>query len=439
MKTEEIKVPLGAKDSELKGWEYTIPEGMEAIIKDGKVIVREKESEDERMCKAAMEGIEYLECNLGWDAIGDTDILDVKEYLEKQKGQKPAVNGTRTKIISRAINEKQVVLLSESNGNAEIGWDTRSLEDTKKLLEYGIAFINKQLGTKPLEWSDNFEENIRNLLHEKLKWTSDDGSMSSAVFIDDKTLKDIISGIWFYVGKEALKYSDKQLNVEQKSVEIAPNQFDGITYGMQGYSTDKPAEWSKEDSRKIGTVSAIIYDYAFLKDALDENNDLTGEYAELDNWLKSLPERFNFQSKQEWSEEDEGELQNAIDCLEYLGNRGVYASESGYDAAKNAVKFLKLLTERFNLQSNQEWSEEDDQLIGFIFGLLNDFVWRKDWAMSKEECLKRLKSLRPHPHWKPSEEQMNSLQEVINILTNLRRNTGDRYNLESLYKQLENL
>lgn len=48
-KTTEI--PFGAKDSELKGWEYTIPEGMEAEIKDGKIIVKEKESEDENIRK----------------------------------------------------------------------------------------------------------------------------------------------------------------------------------------------------------------------------------------------------------------------------------------------------------------------------------------------------------------------------------------------------
>lgn len=39
--------------------------------------------------------------------------------------------------------------------------------------------------------------------------------MSSTVSIDDKTLKDIISGIWFYVGKEALKYQNKELNVSE--------------------------------------------------------------------------------------------------------------------------------------------------------------------------------------------------------------------------------
>ena len=42
---KEIEIPFGAKDSELKGWEYTIPEGMEAEIKDGKIVVREKEPE----------------------------------------------------------------------------------------------------------------------------------------------------------------------------------------------------------------------------------------------------------------------------------------------------------------------------------------------------------------------------------------------------------
>lgn len=40
-----IEIPFGAKDSELKGWEYTIPEGMEAEIKDGKIVVREKKPE----------------------------------------------------------------------------------------------------------------------------------------------------------------------------------------------------------------------------------------------------------------------------------------------------------------------------------------------------------------------------------------------------------
>lgn len=88
------------------------------------------------------------------------DFIDNFPYSDKQKEQKPVENSTRTKIISRAANEKQVVLLSESNGNTEINWDTRSLEDAKKLLEHGIVFINERLGTKSAEWSKEDEKNI---------------------------------------------------------------------------------------------------------------------------------------------------------------------------------------------------------------------------------------------------------------------------------------
>ena len=47
------------------------------------------------------------------------------------------------KIVKRAMNEKQRVLLTETNGNANIDWDTRSLQDVKLLLEYGLDYIKK--------------------------------------------------------------------------------------------------------------------------------------------------------------------------------------------------------------------------------------------------------------------------------------------------------
>ncbi len=76
---KEIEIPFGAKDSELKGWEYTIPEGMEAEIKDGKIVVREKESEDERIRKEIRDFLIDMECKKEWIA-----------HMEKQKEQKPA-------------------------------------------------------------------------------------------------------------------------------------------------------------------------------------------------------------------------------------------------------------------------------------------------------------------------------------------------------------
>lgn len=107
-----------------------------------------RESEDERIRKSLVGYFEKFKPQDMWDE--RFSIGDVLTYLEKQKEQKPINNSTREKIISRATSEKQVVLISESSGKAEIGWDTRSLEDAKKLLEYGLAFINKN-GIKPAE------------------------------------------------------------------------------------------------------------------------------------------------------------------------------------------------------------------------------------------------------------------------------------------------
>ena len=76
-----IEIPFGAKDSELKGWEYTIPENMEAEIKDGKIIVKQKESEDERIRKHIIKILDNLAaCH--WDGNEKARCI---AYLERQK------------------------------------------------------------------------------------------------------------------------------------------------------------------------------------------------------------------------------------------------------------------------------------------------------------------------------------------------------------------
>lgn len=59
-------------------------------------------------------------------------------WLEKQ--------GHTDSIIEKAKTEKQRVIITETNGNANIDWDTRSLEDARRLLECGLQYINIELG-----------------------------------------------------------------------------------------------------------------------------------------------------------------------------------------------------------------------------------------------------------------------------------------------------
>ena len=105
------------------------------------IIPELKESEDERIRKSI---IEYFEsCNI--------KHLDWIAWLEKQ-GKKIS-----DKIVEKARTEKQRVLLTETNGSANIDWDCRSLDDVKILLEYGLDYIKKlekQGEQKPFDYEN---------------------------------------------------------------------------------------------------------------------------------------------------------------------------------------------------------------------------------------------------------------------------------------------
>ncbi len=77
------------------------------------------------------------------------------------------------------------------------------------------------------------------------------------------------------------------LTGEQKPAEIAPNQFDGITYGMQGYSTEKPAEWSDEDEDILNCCISSIEEAKENRYAYKETDEDTSYDHEI-SWLKSL-------------------------------------------------------------------------------------------------------------------------------------------------------
>ena len=107
-------------------------------------------------------------------------------------------------------------------------------------------------------------------------------------------------------------------------------------------------------------------------------------------------------------------------------------------------------------QKPVERSLEDDHIIGFIYDLLNEIEWKDNWAMSKEECLERLKSLRPQiidsttlytieqvnekireaQEWKPSEEQMQALMDTLEFMPDAFK---PRCTLVTLQNDLEKL
>lgn len=106
-----------------------------------------------------------------------------------------------------------------------------------------------------------------------------------------------------------------------------------------------------------------------------------------------------------WSEDDKKYLRRAIN-----------ATRNGYPETNNWLKSLK---DRVQLQPKQEWSEEDERMcqyvvddLKFVKELVNDTNYAVSVGRVEEE-INWLKSLKDRYTWKPSDEQMEALDDVI--------------------------
>ena len=117
----------------------------------------------------------------------------------------------------------------------------------------------------------------------------------------------------------------------------------------------------------------------------------------------------------DWGEDDEIEFNHILKTLTSVAKE---QEIKGYNNLTSSINWLKTLKDRVQPQPKQEWSEEDE--IG-----LSDALWCCEQATSiakdendmgnawyAERWLKSLKE-RLHPQWKPSEEQIDVLNMVI--------------------------
>lgn len=151
--------------------------------------------------------------------------------------------------------------------------------------------------------------------------------------------------------------------------------------------------------------------------------------------IKGMPMKKE-QKPTEWSVEDKFNLQSCIAKIEldmqHWGNHG----KTMVDGDIKLIEWLKSLPERFELQPKQEWSEEE---YGRLFDI--EQYLRGTLQLSPDRkivCIDFLKSLRPQLHWKPSETQMGSLRLAIDSANKAQMNaTADILN--ELYEQLKKL
>ena len=195
----------------------------------------------------------------------------------------------------------------------------------------------------------------------------------------------------------------------------------------------KPAEWSEEDERKFLEIRCLIGNYR-------TGND---EY-ELYSWIDKIKDRVQPQPKQEWSEEDN----NALVLFHELISFGYTERFCDAQTAEDMRRWLNERLKSLRPQPKQEWSEEDERKRQACISTINEVIdyERERWEdynpgkpyrpiMKYDEQIDWLKSLRPQPHWKPSDEQMIALRSTMYDYEDV-----SWYNtLASLYEDLEKL
>jgi len=141
-----------------------------------------------------------------------------------------------------------------------------------------------------------------------------------------------------------------------------------------------------------------------------------------------------------WSEHDLTMIDNVLGTYKTLEDTLNLSTGQDRDILESMNferDWLKSLPERVCLKSEQEWSREDERMVQCIIGDIKNVRKRLSVPSLIKMCDKEiawLKSLRPQPHWKPSEEQMEALCYVKQFDYG-----GHKVALESLYNDLKKL
>lgn len=335
------------------------------------VIPELHESTDERVRKALISLI--YEDSHTYKSFAGITLDSMIAYLEKQKENPKSADSIPSDCTSDAKSENRwhkvgdslpdnprEVLCKDEAGNYFIGryyvgegWEISNYDDADK---------PHHLNTPVSKWIDFPSEKQK---EQKPPITGNDFG-----WIDE------------------LKYDLEHPEELDQKVDDAFKQRKGIRALEQ-----KPAEWKPEPE----SLEALMYAIEGKWEMIKPTSYLS---RRLEDLYEGLVNTFNV---------DESSL--------------VELSKTAYTA--NDIEGLRVLKDKIEssmespVDKPAEWSEEDEknlnEIIHYFESLCSSLATEERHAENRR-WLKFLKSLRPQPHWKPSEEQMKALNEVINTL-----------------------
>ena len=279
---------------------------------------------------------------------------------------------------------------------------------TKREIPEEIAWLEKQKAKERLDRMApiyNDKELFESALEKAWKYYNESASRTVDSFEDD-----YIECVFSKGFREGFLYKEKQK--EQKSAECITDSVkfeEGFKTGRElgfreGVESVKPAECLKPEKN---CWYVCIKDFYAGGKKQCSNGDLVqakgGMYMmgrdDISEWFRKA--YYDEIKPAEWSEEDNKMLSDIVKLLKVKNEKFIPC-----DAEES---WLNELPNRFNLQQKQEWSDEDEENFKWfdkLFRAESIVIGGKDIPQDKYLWFK---SLCPQPHWKPSEEQIGVL------------------------------
>ena len=216
------------------------------------------------------------------------------------------------------------------------------------------------------------------------------------------------------------------VTADKRDYEIYGN---GITYrqvlswlekqGRQKPSDNVELKWKKGNDGEFLYETSVVWVHNETKTLATaglrlDSNTFYIPISELEKYPKEEFERQNEQ-KPTWSEDDEKLLTLCASAIQNRYNDGLFTTNE----YKQTSLWLKSLKNRVQPQPKQEWSEEDTAMMILIAKTLDDHKKDVDFVSyntTYENCINWLVYLKNRYTWKPSEEQMNTLEHYMHTL-----------------------
>ena len=411
LKNKQANPSIGFSAMKMKQW-------IAWLEKQSKETRHKPSKEDDVRRRSTIQVLEYARSLDAYNQYGKADINKNIAWLEKQVH----TDG----IIEKAKTEKQRVIITETNGNANIDWDTRSLEDAKKLLECGLQYINTEL-EKQGEQNTQGKSALEAIKEEKV-------DNRNYVKLADKVEPKFHEGDWVVYKNDICQIVKREEGCN-KLVTVFGIEKELVN--EQNLSTARL--WTIQDA-KDGDVlccesgwtcifkalhSAISFSsYCFMDktgwfcETGSESHTLKKEFLEAyngdiypatkeqrDTLLKSMADAgytFDFEKKElkkieqkpaEWKQENVEELSDFENAMMHIGG-SFFGENAGLDP-NDTVAIKEQAELLLKLAPKQEWSEEDEKIRKSLLRWIQSNSYTSIAGIQINDVIAWFESLRP--------------------------------------------